>query len=471
MVKINFSGEETRIICNALVAAGIKFPTECLLENAFPVDLLSKVKKVFISNAQLENLEFLTLLPNLEELIFSNLDYQKVADYVDYSDSNFNQIDDYSAISKLKGLKKLVFDNDICVEELDLGNLSELNTLIFTNNPRLRSLKGMGELHKLTTVCMYGNSIREFEGFEDYLHNTIDATTNTIDLDVLFTYVKSVEDLNKLYNQYVRGLTNINFSEKNGQVGHIDMEIPLFVELYKKIYTAFKRAKLYEEGITKEQQIEYIYRYVTSYIKFAEDELQERQRLYIDEVRPRYGKIPTFYGKHFGALHGSYYAYYFRNANCEGMVNLMKFMSNMLGIECEDVHCSDKKGGSTGLNHAIYRTKYEGVWCYFDPAYRVNTRRDRKYAVGNFARLSYDDVSSYLNLSRFEKELAYKSYSDKIIELLDDYDFNSTASNLSNFFSWLYNENLLNEPLETLIESNFDSEIGEKLIRRRRERV
>ena len=175
MVKINFSGEETRIICNALVAAGINFPTECLLENAFPVDLLSKVKKVFISNAQLENLEFLTLLPNLEELIFSNLDYQKVADYVDYSDSNFNQIDDYSAISKLKGLKKLVFDNDICVEELDLGNLSELNTLIFTNNPRLRSLKGMGELHKLTTVCMYGNSIREFEGFEDYLHNTIDA--------------------------------------------------------------------------------------------------------------------------------------------------------------------------------------------------------------------------------------------------------------------------------------------------------
>lgn len=471
MVNVTFNMEEASVISGSLVEAGINFPFECLINCTFPMEILNKIKKVVINNARLENLEFLTQLPNLEELVISNLDYQKVADYLDYSDSAFNIIEDYSAINKLTGLKTLIIDNDISVRKLELGNLSELTTLKLTNNPRLKSLKGMGELHKLDSVLMYGNSIREFEGFEDYLHNTIDARSNTIDLDVLFTYIKSPDDLSKLYNQYVRGLTNINFSEKNGQVGHTDMEIPVFVELYKKIYTSFKRAKLFEEGITKEQQIDYIYRFVTSYIKFAEDELIERERLYKDEVRPRYGRIPSFYDKHFGSLHSSYYAYYFRNANCEGMVNLMKFMSNILGIESEDVHCSDKRSCSIGLNHAIYRTKYNGVWCYYDPAFRVNTRRDKKKSIGNFARLSYDDVATYLNLSRFEKDLCYRSYSNTVLRLLDDYSHTYISDELRDFLDWLYSENLLREPMEVLIENNFDEELGKRLILSKMERM
>ena len=471
MVKVRFNSEETSVISSALVEAGIDFPTEYVIDNAFPVELLSCIKKVVLINNTLDNLNFLTLLPNLEELVISNLDYQKVADYLDYSESSFNIIGDFSAIGKLKNLKTLIIDNDICVKELDFSKLTELQTIILTNNPGLRNLKGMGELHKLDKVLMYGNSIREFEGFEDYLHNTIDASVNTVDLDALFTYVKSNEDVNKLYSLYVKGLTNINFSEKNGQVGHIDMEIPIFVELYKKIYTLFKRVKLFDDIISKEEKIDYIYKFVTSNVKFAEDELIQRERLYIDEVRPRYGKIPDFYDRHFGSLHGSYYAYYFRNANCEGMVNLMKFMSNVLGIESEDVHCSDKRGGTTGLNHAIYRTKYDDVWCYYDPAYRVNTRKERKKLVGNFARLSYDDVASYLYLSRYEKELAYRSYNDKIIGLLNKYEMNVDTLDLHNFLDWLYNENLLNEPIEVLIETNFDSDLGQMIMKKKRERV
>ena len=244
------------------------------------------------------------------------------------------------------------------------------------------------------------------------------------------------------------------------------MEIPLFVELYKKIYTSFKRAKLFDESVTKEQQIDYIYKFVTSYVKFAEDELIQRERLYVDEVRPRYGRIPSFYDRHFGSLHSSYYAYHFRNANCEGMVNLMKFMSNVLGIESEDVHCSDKRSNSTGLNHAIYRTMYNGVCCYYDPAYRVNTRgKDKKNAIGNFGRLSYDDVATYLNLSKFEKDLAYHSYSEKIIKLLDEFNYTYDSDKLHDFLDWLYSENLLREPIESLIENNFDEDLGKLLLK------
>lgn len=471
MVNVIFKPEEADVIASALVEAGIDFPFECISTGCFSLDILSQLKKVVLINTRLDDLDFLASLPNLEELVISNLDYQRVADYVNYTDSAFNIIGDYSGIGKITSLKKLVIDNDINVKELDFSRLVNLNHISLTNNPQLSSLKGMGNLHKLDKVLMYGNSIRNFEGFEEYLHNTIDSTINTVDLEVLFTYVKSIEDLVKLYNLYVRGLTHIRFSEKNGQVGHIDMEIPIFVELYKKIYTLFKRVKLFDESISREDKIDYIYRFVTSNVKFAEDELQQRQNLYINEVKPRYGKIPGFFDRHFGALHGSYYAYHFRNANCEGMVNLMKFMSNVLGISGEDVHCSDKKGYSTGLNHAIYRTMYNDVWCYYDPAYRVNTRKDRKKTVGNFAKLSYDDVSSYLNLSRFEKDISYRSYSDKIINLLEEHDEAYDPHKLHNFLEWLYNENILNEPLESLIESNFSEDIGQKLIKNTKEGV
>lgn len=471
MVNVRFKPEEVDVISGALVDASIDFPYEYIAKGSFPEELLGKIKKVELINTRLENLDFLTFLPNLEELVISNLDYQRVCDCLDYSESAFNIIRDYSAISKLTNLKRLTIDNDVCVTELDFSKLINLNSIVLTNNPKLSTLKGMGNLHKLDKVLMYGNSINYFEGFEDYLHNTIDSSVNTVDLDVLFTYVKSIQDLAKLYNLYVKGLTHINFSEKNGQVGHIDMEIPIFVELYKKIYTLFKRVKLFDENLTREEKIDYIYRFVTSNVKFAQDELQQRQRLYIDEVKPRYGKIPNFFDRHFGALHGSYYAYHFRNANCEGMVNLMRFMSNVLGIKSEDVHCSDKRGYSTGLNHAIYRTMYNDVWCYYDPAYRVNTRRDRKNAIGNFAKLSYDDVSSYLNLSRFEKEISYSSYRDKINKLIDVDDDSQDSENLSQFLEWLYNENLLNEPLENLLESNFSEDIGRKIMKNKKDGV
>ena len=84
MVNVTFNMEEASVISGSLVESGIKFPFECFINCTFPMEILSKIKKIVINNARLENLEFLTQLPNLEELVISNLDYQKVADYLDY---------------------------------------------------------------------------------------------------------------------------------------------------------------------------------------------------------------------------------------------------------------------------------------------------------------------------------------------------------------------------------------------------
>ena len=89
MVKVRFNSEETSVISSALVEAGIDFPTEYVIDNAFPVELLSCIKKVVLINNTLDNLNFLTLLPNLEELVISNLDYQRV-EYLYYKEKDFN---------------------------------------------------------------------------------------------------------------------------------------------------------------------------------------------------------------------------------------------------------------------------------------------------------------------------------------------------------------------------------------------
>ena len=141
MVKVRFTDEELSVICGALVDAEIDFSSDCFIDNSFPVSILEQIKSVNLINSRLDNLNFLTYLPNLEELTITNLDYQKVADYLDYSESAFNIIHDYSAIGKLTTLKRLCIDNDVCVRELDLGNLSELTKLQLTNNPNLRVLK------------------------------------------------------------------------------------------------------------------------------------------------------------------------------------------------------------------------------------------------------------------------------------------------------------------------------------------
>lgn len=433
-----FSREEFDILYNALTSMQIDVPELFFETCSLPDELLEKIKKVEIRRSFLDDLDFLTLLPNLEELVIDNLDYDRVADFVDYDETGyFNHIYDYSAISKLTNLRKIKICNDTRIKSLDFSNMPHLTDIQLIDNPDLYQIKGFENLHHLNTVVMYGNHITEFENFEAFLHNTLDAKINIIDLSAFFSYVRSLGDAVVLNNIYFRGLANVQFAEKNGQVGHYTLDIPTIVNLYKKFNTLFRKKGLYASNVTDEERIDYIYKYVSRYVDFAQAELAERERLYLGEVRDQYGRIPEFYERHFGSLHSSFYAYHFRRANCEGMVNLMKFMSSMFGIDSEDVHCTDKRSNSSSLNHAVYRTKYNGVYCYYDPAFF--SVMGKKGELGDFSKLSFDSVSSYLNLSRYEREKSYGSYRKVIRDLVDK------PEEFGTFATWLRNEEFIDK--------------------------
>ena len=52
MKMVTFSNAETEVICGALVDGEIDFPTECLADNTFPVEVLSKIRRVELKSLQ-----------------------------------------------------------------------------------------------------------------------------------------------------------------------------------------------------------------------------------------------------------------------------------------------------------------------------------------------------------------------------------------------------------------------------------
>ena len=68
-------------------------------------------------------------------------------------------------------------------------------------------------------------------------------------------------------------------------------------------------------------------------------------------------------------LHSSYNALIRGKSNCEGYVNLMKFMLNILGINSYNVHCKLKRHEKINTNnHSIIKIEYDGKVGYCDPS-------------------------------------------------------------------------------------------------------
>lgn len=412
-----FIDDERKVIYEALSRMNININFDRKDDLIVPCNILSKIKCVEISCCVLRNLEFLKKLPNLEELkIVNKYDYSRVTIGL-YSTDFYNLIAEFTGLSDLTSLKKLTIINDLRIDQIDFTNLENLTEITLINNPNLRNITGIGNLHKLKKIQMYGNHIVKFDSLYDYMLNTIDSEVNYIDLGAFFSYATNIEKAKELYTLSLTGLSNVVFSEKNGQVDYYTTNISNIYNLYENLVTIFKREKVYQKN--KEQKIDYIYNYIIRNIKFSTEELEQRAKLYNDLNK----NIPEYYKNHFGYTHNSFNTYELKKGNCEGMVNLMKFMASMLGIDSEDVHCSDRRTPIGALNHAIFRTEYNGAVSYFDPAFRICNKDGKSYS-----NMSFKQVSDYLELSMFERNISYKSYRDKLRNLdvnLKEYkDFN-----------------------------------------------
>jgi hypothetical protein len=142
-------------------------------------------------------------------------------------------------------------------------------------------------------------------------------------------------------------------------------------------------------------KVSYVMDYIKRNVSFASDELDER-KTFINNMKDEHGLTPKWANKYLGYLHSSYATFKRKKANCEGMVNLIRFMLAILGIESENVQCNDRRSNSfSTTNHSIIRILIDGKYYYFDPSYDVKNRL-------LYSFMGFDEASTYLDLSLYE---------------------------------------------------------------------
>ena len=369
----------------------------------FSHEELSRVKKVTLTGV--ETIQFLKYCPNIEVIHIKGLNYKNVSPESTYDSSFFNSISTKelnTLLKQLPNLKELVIQNDIHIKTIDLTHNPNIEILQLENNPELQEVVGIGSLHKLKRVRMYGNNIKYFNDFYQYVTNSLDAEENLIDISSLFAFIHTfsyLKDkdrvLDSLGELNYKGLLNVKFTEKNGMKDYNTISFGDLKTLIKNYVTIFKKYGIF--NMKESEKVEYVLKYIKNNIAFAREGIQERDQ-FIKEYANEKGIIPDWGDKYVSHLHNSYSTFNLKRGNCEGIVNLMRIMFYILGIETEDVQCRDKRSKiSNETNHALIRIKIKNTWYYFDPSFD-------KTSPGNYSYMTYEDVEAYLCLSLYEKE-------------------------------------------------------------------
>ena len=147
----------------------------------------------------------------------------------------------------------------------------------------------------------------------------------------------------------------------------------------------------------EEEKIEFVYRYVMNHVEFDQENLIRREKE-LNYYNHRYNEIPEFKKKKFAMIHSSYSALMMGKSNCEGSVNLMRFLLNLLHINSFNVHCIDLKNNVNDLNnHAMIRIYHKGNWYYCDP---MMARNEGDKNLSKYYMRTYDEMKQ-MNRYRF----------------------------------------------------------------------
>lgn len=343
----------------------------------------------------IESLEGIEYLTGLKELEICSLEYSKLDSYVDITFHPYiNKIKDFSLLFILDKLESLTITNDLFLEYLDISNLKNLKNLTIINNPKLKEIKGLDKLEKLENVIISGNHIQTGIDLKRYLKNTKMVNKNIIDIDFYLQAVKNDNLIPQFISHaFLKGETNILFSEPSGILEYTTTHPIQLEEMYKKIFSYLKREKVFDMSYS--DKINFVYQYIIRNIKFNYKELMERNERY----QTMDTKNVEFLKTNLTFLHNGYTTYHMKSGNCEGRVNLMHFILTMLDVSSQNVHCIDRRSRSMTPNHAILRIDNELQ--YIDPSYHQITTNN----FYHFYMKNSDELESTHILNIFEKIL------------------------------------------------------------------
>lgn len=330
----------------------------------------------------LSGIEYLT---NLKSLRIHSINYSEfISGNSVYYNTHINQIKDFSFISKLKSLELLHIENDVNISSLDISELKNLKELYLIHNPNLIHLIGLETLAHLEKVMIYGNNINSEIDIIKYMDNTIATNPNILDVNMYENIIKRNRKIGKTISDYsLLGKTNLDFGEYIGFLKLSLVSPQSLYDMYMKLDVLFKKNNLYEAS--DEIKISFVWNYILRNVKLDREQL-ERRNIQFQTMKQNNENVPEYLVKNFVSLHNSYIAFHFKKANCEGIVNLMQFMYEMLGITSSNVHCIDLKYKNyLRTNHALIRILYKDNWYYCDPT--IDTKNPNKYFMKTLEQL------------------------------------------------------------------------------------
>lgn len=361
----------------------------------FRIEELALIKTLKLENAN--SIDELKYLPNLKKLKIEGINYNKIKDKYALEINPFiNHIKDFLVIKDLNKLEYLAINNDINIKKLNLKNLKNLKKLRLKNNPELETLKGLESLENLNDVIIYGTNIKNSINLDKYIFNTISVKNNVLDIKIILNEIKNNPKMLRQINDYKRkGLTHLEFAETNGFVDYTKLDTRDLEEMITNLSKELKALNKYD----KQFKTAYIFNNIVHNYKFASDQLKERQNVYRKLIMKN-NEIPEYMTKYFASLHSSYNLYHFKEGNCEGHVNLMSIMLNLVGIESMIVHCKDKrfKEYTGDTNHAMIRVKLNGKWYYCDPT--IDKEKSNNYFLK-----SKNDLEKTHEISGYEQKI------------------------------------------------------------------
>lgn len=373
----------------------------------FSVEELSEIDSLVIENAN--DLTHLDKFPNLKKVVIQSVEYTRFGEEIKLDRAFYaNCITDFSPLENATKIEELTIVNDTYIESLDVSKLTNLKNIKLINVPKLTTLTGLEGLKNLKNILIYGTSIHSEFDIVEYIKNTFQAEINILDVNMYQSLVKQDEKLAQYISKAVTlGETHLRFAELVGLMDYAVIDAKSLEEMYKRVTLLFEMFGIYEAS--EKDKIAFVYEFVLWNTKFDIEGIEKRDSEYNTYIE-KYNKIPEFAKNKLAMIHSSYSALMIGKANCEGFVNLMKFMLNILEIRSFNVHCIDDKNNINNLpNHAMIRILYEGIWRYCDPTILPD---DPYY----FFMKTYDEIieEGRHRLNAFERqvngEIEYESH-------------------------------------------------------------
>jgi len=368
MERLEFNYNMTILLNKELEKKGI-YRNKSLFSSdfySFSVEELEQIESLVIENAN--DLTHIDKFPNLKKVVIQSVEYTRFGEEIKLDSATYaNCIEDFSPLENCVGIEELTIVNDTYIESLDVSKFVNLKNIKLINVPKLTNLVGLEHLKNLENVMIYGTSIHSEFDIVEYIKNTFQAETNILDVNMYQSLVKQDEKLAQYISEAVIvGETHLRFAELVGLMDYAIIDAKALEDMYKRVTLLFEMFGIYDE-VSEEEKIEFVYKFVTNNTVFDKEGIENRDVEYNTYIE-KYNKIPEFAKNKFAMIHSSYNALMLGKSNCEGFVNLIKFMLNILEIRSFNVHCIDVRNNVNNLpNHAMIRILNKGTWYYCDP--------------------------------------------------------------------------------------------------------